>query len=269
MLNDLVSLLTIDPTQLVAADQAGPPADSVDTYVPDGQDPTSGDLSHMFLLEYRDSVGQFSRRTIRATRTVSYEGMRYLDAWCFLRNDWRRFREDRIKSLTNARNGEIVSNIDDYLDLLYAGEVSSPTRDDIVRSVDSLAAEAEQVMRPALIVLLAIGNADGSLVECERQAILDFVETQLRESAVDAPKSIAERVFRRICAYVPTREVAEASIDAISKDAGLRSQLADAIEAVVRADGRIDRAEMVVLRDVARWFGGTVAPPSAPPVASS
>lgn len=58
-------------------------------------------------IEYDDAEGKPTQRTIWPIQIAYYEGKQILVAWCCLRNDFRLFRIDRLRSfrITTARYG--------------------------------------------------------------------------------------------------------------------------------------------------------------------
>lgn len=67
-------------------------------------------------ISYEDREGTISERKISA---VSYDGYRYLNAFCHLRNGPRTFKIDKIKSCTDAITGEVIKDVQAYFDENY------------------------------------------------------------------------------------------------------------------------------------------------------
>ena len=66
---------------------------------------------------YEDREGTITERRISA---VSYDGYKYLNAFCHLRNGPRTFKIDQIKSCTDATTGEVIEDVQAYFNELYA-----------------------------------------------------------------------------------------------------------------------------------------------------
>lgn len=67
-------------------------------------------------ISYEDREGTISERKISA---VSYDGYRYLNAFCHLRNGPRTFKIDKIKSCTDTITGEIIEDVQAYFNEKY------------------------------------------------------------------------------------------------------------------------------------------------------
>jgi len=65
---------------------------------------------------YEDREGTISERKISA---VSYDGYKYLNAFCHLRNGPRTFKIGKIKSCTDAITGEVVEDVKEYFNENY------------------------------------------------------------------------------------------------------------------------------------------------------
>ena len=67
------------------------------------------------FIEYEDSTGNFSDRTIEIKRVYKKGGKLYIDAYCFLAGDDRTFLVDRIVTMKDKYKGNIIVNIQAYL----------------------------------------------------------------------------------------------------------------------------------------------------------
>lgn len=67
-------------------------------------------------ISYEDREGTISERKISA---VSYDGYKYLNAFCHLRNGPRTFKIDKIQSCTDAITGEVVQDVQAYFKAIY------------------------------------------------------------------------------------------------------------------------------------------------------
>jgi len=66
-----------------------------------------------FFIEYTDFDGNFTSRNIDIKRVYKKNGEKYIDAFCYLADDDRTFRVDRIKSI--SYDGKIIDDIDEFL----------------------------------------------------------------------------------------------------------------------------------------------------------
>ena len=88
-------------------------------------------------IVYEKENGEISQRKIKVDKVND----RYLYGFCFLRNDDRTFRLDRIKKLTNLKTSEILTNnneIIDYLQWMYGNEKSINQTNNTKNYIDDL-----------------------------------------------------------------------------------------------------------------------------------
>jgi len=77
---------------------------------------------------YEDASGRVTQREVMVTNITN----EYIKGWCYLRNDLRTFRIDRIKELVDLKTGEVISkDIENYLkdrfNFLRSDETKSKT----------------------------------------------------------------------------------------------------------------------------------------------
>jgi hypothetical protein len=114
-------------------------------------------------LEYEDADGDVSRRDIKVIRIGNEDGRWYVYAYCYLREDYRQFRFDRIHSL--SLNGKPVAEPEKYLFDLY---FNSPE----YKLGLLLETKSEEL---ALLVFMA--RADGSMRKNEREAVAEYIKS--------------------------------------------------------------------------------------------
>lgn len=76
-------------------------------------------------IKYQDGVGSVTRRTIRLMKYGPWEGGAMLWAYCDLRKANRTFRTDRIIECADVDTGEVIGNLEAWLEAKYA---QSPER---------------------------------------------------------------------------------------------------------------------------------------------
>lgn len=122
-------------------------------------------VSANLRLNYRDGQGNKTTRDVEVWKYGPWEGGAILIGHCRLRNDTRTFRTDRIVSCTDLDTGEIVGNLESWLDAKWD---ASPER------------AIQQVMEnawDAVRVLFYISKADGSLTQKERVILRDSIRS--------------------------------------------------------------------------------------------
>lgn len=125
-----------------------------------------------FTIDYTDANGDQTRRRIRVigvSNLISKPG--WIEAHCYEREAQRRFRVDRISRVIDEDG--VVHEPLTYLEYLARRrafiQVSQGRLDDIANGV---------------VVLMALGRADGRLVKKERQVIVEFVRATALRKAV-------------------------------------------------------------------------------------
>jgi hypothetical protein len=129
----------------------------------------SGNLS----IEYRDGAGSVTKRDIRLMSYGPWEGGAILWAYCHLRQANRTFRTDRLISCIDLDTGEIIENLDVWLDDKYQ---SSPDR-----AIEKIIDEAWDALR----VLYYVSKADGRLTQKERAILRDAVRSFNNHPEID------------------------------------------------------------------------------------
>lgn len=124
----------------------------------------SFDSDLIYHLVYQDFQGDISRRDIRITSIEMgfFDEPSYINAFCYLRQDIRQFRFDRIISLSN--DYETIENPQEYLTALF------------YKTPDYLLAKATEEHEDEIIMLVFISRADGTMRKNEREVILRYID---------------------------------------------------------------------------------------------
>jgi len=130
-------------------------------------------ISADLRIDYRDGVGSSSTRNIRLMKYGAWEGGAILWAYCHLRQANRTFRTDRIISCTDLNSGEIIENLEAWLDEKYQ---ASPEH-----ALEKIVETAWDALR----VLYYVGKADGRLTQKERVIVRDAVRSMSDHTAID------------------------------------------------------------------------------------
>lgn len=124
-------------------------------------------------IKYRDGAGSVTRRTIRLMKYGPWEGGAMLWAYCDLRKANRTFRTDRIVECADVDTGEVVGNLEEWLNAKYE---QSPER-----ALEIVVESCWDVLR----VLYYISKADGRLTKKERSVVRDAVRSMTNHPAID------------------------------------------------------------------------------------
>lgn len=130
-------------------------------------------ISANLRIDYRDGSDSRTVRDIRLMKYGAWEGGAILWAYCHLRQANRTFRTDRIISCTDLDTGEIIGNLEMWLDEKYQ---ASPDR-----AIEKII----ETTWDALRVLYYISKADGRLTQKERTILRDAVRSMSDHQSID------------------------------------------------------------------------------------
>lgn len=130
-------------------------------------------ISGNLHLIYKDGVGSQTTRDIRLMKYAPWDGGAILWAYCNLRQANRTFRADRIISCTDLDTGEIINNLENWLDDRY---MASPDR-----AIEQIIDTAWDALR----VLFYVCKADGRLTQKERGIVRNAVRSISDHPAID------------------------------------------------------------------------------------
>lgn len=124
-------------------------------------------------IEYSDGAGSVTRREIRLMKYGPWEGGALLWAFCRLRQANRTFRTDRIISCTDIDTGEVIDDLENWLDDKYH---QSPDR-----AIERIIESAWDALR----ILYYVSKADGRLTQKERAVVRDAVRSMSNHPSID------------------------------------------------------------------------------------
>lgn len=130
-------------------------------------------ISGNLHLIYKDGTGSQTIRDIRLMKYGPWDGGAILWAYCNLRQANRTFRTDRILSCTDLDTGDIINNLESWLDDRY---MASPDR-----AIEQIIDTAWDALR----VLFYVCKADGRLTQKERGIVRNAVRSISDHPAID------------------------------------------------------------------------------------
>lgn len=119
-------------------------------------------------LYYKKADGTKSNRIIDV---VNYSNT-YIEGYCYLRNEYRTFRVDRILEIADGETGEIIKDIKSYFIKKYESS-------DYYK-MDCLFEKYNNILR----ILLYIAKADGSYLKAEKVIIRDAIRNLTNEYSI-------------------------------------------------------------------------------------
>ncbi len=130
-------------------------------------------ISANLRIDYTDGAGSRTTRDIRLMKYGPWDGGAILWAYCHLRQANRTFRTDRIISCTDIETGEVIENLEGWLDEKYRA------------SPDCAIEKIIETAWDALRVLYYVSKADGRLTQKERAVVRDAVRSLSTHPAID------------------------------------------------------------------------------------
>ena len=124
-------------------------------------------------IEYRDGADSMTKRDIQVMKYGHWEGGAILWAYCQLRHANRTFRTDRIISCTDLDTGEIIKNLEAWLDTKY--------QDSPDRAIEQVIDTAWDAVR----VLFYVSKADGRLTQKERAILRNAIRSMSDHPAIN------------------------------------------------------------------------------------
>ena len=193
-------------------------------------------------IEYQDPSGAISTRVI-SCRSVNPTPPGFLRAYCHLRDEYRTFRIDHIRSITDMETGEVIDKhgVVDFLGPYIVYSVKQKN----VRAQRRLQYRAG----PGVKVLVFLAAADGHVHSKERKVILDYAVTESLMASPDQDFD-SEATIRWINHVKPTRYAARVAALKLTEDRDRFSRFSKTILSLIRADGHVDRAEAEAVREI-------------------
>jgi len=159
-------------------------------------------VSAVLQLDYIDGKGQRTNRTVDVRQFGRYGNGCLLIGTCELRKATRTFRTDRIKECVDTETGELIENVQKYLENKYNSSPEAKMNNLLFDEFDTIRA------------LYYIGKADGRLTKREITIIANTCRDMSNES-----KITDEIVKKTITGLdIPSAQAFKMAITRISKD---------------------------------------------------
>ncbi len=218
----------------------GPAVDAPEEAV---ETPALKDIDGLALaIDYEDPAGALSRRVILC-RSVNPEPPGFVRAYCHLRHDYRTFRIDRIRAVTDMAKGDVLTG-HDVLEFL-APYIDFSIEEEKARAQRRLQYRAG----PGVKVLVFLAAADGHVHAREQTVILDYAVTESLRRSPDEPFD-TDATIRWIHHVKPTRFAAHAAALKLAEDVDQFKRFAGTMMSLVHADGVLHEAEADAVRDI-------------------
>jgi hypothetical protein len=182
------------------------------------------------LLSYEDAKKQTSDRLVLCRRLAEKASVLYLDAFCYVREQPRSFRADRIVAITDHETGEVHTSGLAYLGhFLPDSQSPAPFR-------YGLSPGQYADVNAALNVLAFIARCDGRWHPLEADAILEFAGRYWLRAEIPCDFDEAE-ILRHAARLAPDAEAFWVSIHRCAANAVLRTIIRRHVAEVIDADG--------------------------------
>lgn len=192
-------------------------------------------LPAVIFIEYRNSKGELSARTVTLRSIWTTQGVLYCGGICHLRNALRTFRVDRIAELICLATGEVPDDPARWLKehAQFQGELPK-----------AQTSRALRVCRDELAVLAFIANADGYFDPDELEIALDML---MMGSRYDIDRNQAAKYIGRLPHVCPDLDE---TIDRLSASEERWDRLQRSIRRLVDADRVWPIEEQLAVDDV-------------------
>lgn len=253
--------------------QSGPPAD--DPAMAEDQSTVDEIEGQLLRLHYTDTSGFDSERTVQLIHvSIAPSGDIYMRAHCFMRDDARTFRADRISMLASERTGEVFEDPESWLlqfaesrsfDQIFSpefiAETAAPAADIPAQPVPLMAdseitAILRKESRPFFVLLMALARSDAVITVEEQHALTEITLREIDRLRLERSQRAADRFAGMMAAIDPTRRMVKQAAGRVMENSQ-RATLAEYLEIMARSDGRIVREEVEAIRALVTNLGGS------------
>ena len=221
---------------VMSGPETDPPEDTQDH-------PSIDDIEGLTLaIEYHHVNGVISSRLITC-KSINPNAPGFLRAHCHLRNDFRTFRVDRIRSIKEMGTGKLIDKRG-VLEFL-APYIEFAAEQDKAKTQRLF----QRKVGPGIKVLVFLAASDGQVHPAEQKVIIDYARAESRRLF---PYQEFDEVatLRWINHLKPTRNAVRRAVLTLTEDLDHFRNLAGTMMTLIRADGRIDRMEDVAVREI-------------------
>jgi hypothetical protein len=208
-----------------------------------------------FMIEYRDSKGRSSRRSITVYEIVLGRGdIPLLHARCHLRKMMRQFRVDRIACCIDY-SGEVHDDVAVYLNDCFGMALNIAKRQ--VSEEQQRWSEIVDLIRSEAVLLAALGHCDGRFHPLESEFAVAHLALAIERCGTFVSDGDVERLAHFVARLRPTpAAIARALgvLETFGQDRVRRFLLA--ADGVINADGRLHVEEIALLNDIAKELTG-------------
>lgn len=214
--------------------------------------PNIDDIEGLALaIEYDHVDGETSSRLITC-KSINPNPPGFLRAHCHLRNDFRTFRVDRIRSIKELGTGEVIDRRS--VVAFLAPYVEFAAEQDKAKAQRLF----QRKVGPDIKVLVFLAASDGHVHPAERQVIIDYARAEA-DRLFPYQEFDEVATLRWINHLKPTQNAARRAVMMLMDDLDHFKQFAGIMMALVRADGKVVELEEAAMRDiigeVRRWRG--------------
>jgi len=195
---------------------------------------TAGIRGVAFVIEYLDSRGWTSTRTIRCLG-IDTRRPAAITAYCHVREKICKFRVDRIISIMDFRTGRTVS-ADEHLTLLAPYLPNEQPEPYLCVLVD-----LQNALRDGVFALLQLAMFNGRLGDEERDIVLSYVKSEAGARGVELPAF--ELVELWIDNLAPKLDAVAASVTKLLQDREAFARLLPWVLKVVRSQDSFPKPE--------------------------
>jgi len=212
-----------------------------------GSDPDNNLIGLTVGVEYKDENDNISKRWVSIIKFAnSFAGYRSIRGYCFMREDLRTFRLDRIVNLFNEEGQTYDMN--NLLD--FSSETSE---EETYHSI--IETKHWPLIRDGLRVLIAVARSDGYLHPKEVLVIIDFIKSEAERFGFPLNNHDTLHLEEYINKQQPSGEVVAACLTRLN-DAGDEVQdiVSEYLQRTIYADGVLAQEEIEISAEVYKRF---------------
>ena len=136
----------------------------------------------IYSIEYLDYQGKCTTRDIQINSFTEENGELYINAFCYLRNEMRQFRVDRVESIA-IKGGDPIDYPQQFLWSKYQNT-------DLYKLQMALNAHADEIL-----ALIFIARADGKLLKNEREVICRYIDILIQGIDADLVEKMLQKTI--------------------------------------------------------------------------
>lgn len=224
--------------------EAGSDLDDCKTLIENlpGADPDNDYVGLTVGVEYKDDNDNISKRWVSIIKFAnSFAGYRSIRGYCFMREDLRTFRLDRIINLFNE-DGQAY-DINDLLS--FSNDEEADSYQSIIET------KHWPTIRDGLRILIAVARSDGYLHPKEVLVMVEFIKQEAERFGFPLNNNDILHLEEYIKIQQPTGEVVSECINRLCQEStSTQDVMSEFLQKTIYADGILAKEEIEISAEV-------------------